>query len=186
MTMWLGDPREDGEKLAVLPYQKPSRWNVYQPETYKLPRKLTGIQTICFSMGVKVHLKGFSFTRQSRAWQLLRGLEADTVYGDSFERSAEGILNIGNNVSLVYGQMDFGESSHARLMLDGATPLENNPVTIRFENEQCETSTALAQFKGTGRSQQTFEMDVLPGICTVSFVFLPGSQFDFYQFQFKA
>ena len=185
MTMWLGDPREDGEKLAVLPYQKPSRWNVYQPETYKLPRKLTGIQTICFSMGVKVHLKGFSFIRQSRAWQLLRGLEADTVYGDSFERSAEGILNIGNNVSLLYGQMDFGESSHATLMLDGATPLENNPVTIRFENEQGETLTALAQFKGTGRSQQIFEIDVLPGICTVSFVFLPGSQFDFYQFQFK-
>lgn len=185
MTLWLGDPRSGGEKLAVLPYQKPSQWNVYQPETYKLPRRLTGVQTLCFSMELKVHLKGFSFTRQSRAWLPLTGLEADTVYGDSFDRTDEGIMNIGNNVSLVYGMMDFGECHRATLTLDGATPLEANPVTIRFENEEGEQLTTLAQFKGQGRSQQQFEVDVLPGVCTVSFVFLPGSQYDFYGFQFQ-
>ncbi|MBQ7866414.1 MAG: hypothetical protein IJ350_08605, partial [Clostridia bacterium] len=58
-------------------------------------------------------------------------------------------------------------------------------VTVRFEREDGETLTTLAQFKGTGRSQQQFEMDVLSGVCTVSFVFLPGSQFDFYGFQFS-
>lgn len=185
MTMWLGDPREGGEVLAVLPYQKPSQWNVYQPETYTLPRRLTGVKTICFSMEAKVHLKGFSFTKQSRAWQQLTALEADEVYGDSFRRTAEGILDIGNNVSLVYGMMDFGACHEATLTLDGATPLETNPVTIRFENENGEQLTTLAQFKGQGRSQQTFRVDVLPGVCTVSFVFLPGSQYDFYSFQFK-
>ncbi|MBQ8313227.1 MAG: DUF4982 domain-containing protein [Clostridia bacterium] len=185
ITLWLGDPRQGGEKLAVLPYQKPSRWNVYQPETYKLPRRLTGVQTLCFSTELKVHLKGFSFTRQSRAWLPLTSLEADTVYGDSFERTEAGIMNIGNNVSLLYEQMDFGEATRATLMLDGATPLETNPVTVRFEREDGETLTTLAQFKGTGRSQQQFEMDVLPGVCRVSFVFLPGSQFDFYGFQFN-
>lgn len=185
MTMWLGDPRNGGEVLAVLPYQKPSQWNVYQTETYKLPRRLTGVQTICFSMGAKVHLKGFSFTKQSRAWQQLTALEADTVYGDSFRRTDEGILDIGNNVSLVYGMMDFGDCREATLALDGATPLETNPVTIRFENENGEQMTTLAQFKGTGRSQQSFRVDVMPGVCTVSFVFLPGSQYDFYSFRFE-
>lgn len=184
MTLWLGDPRNGGEKLAVLPYQKPSQWNVYQPETYKLPRRLTGVQTLCFSMESKVHLKGFSFTRQSRAWQQLSGLEADTVYGDSFRRNDAGIMGIGNNVTLVYTGMDFGASTRASLTLDGATPLTVNPVTIRFENETGESLTTLAQFKGEGRSQQVFDVEVLPGVCTVSFVFLPGSQFDFYGFQF--
>lgn len=184
MTLWLGDPRKGGEKLAVLVYQKPSQWNVYQPETYKLPRRLTGVQTLCFSMESKVHLKGFSFTRQSRAWQQLSGLEADTVYGDSFARGDAGIMNIGNNVTLVYTNMDFGTSTRAALTLDGATPLAVNPVTIRFENEAGETLTTLAQFKGEGRSRQVFDVEVLPGVCTVSFVFLPGSQYDFYGFQF--
>lgn len=184
MTLWLGNPRQGGEKLAVLAYQKPSRWNVYQPETYKLPRRLTGVQTLCFSMESKVHLKGFSFTRQSRAWQKLSGLEADTVYGDSFQRGDAGIMDIGNNVTLVYTNMDFGTASRARLTLDGATPLAVNPVTIRFENEAGETLTTLAQFKGTERASQVFDVEVLSGVCTVSFVFLPGSQYDFYGFRF--
>lgn len=184
MTLWLGDPRNGGERLAVLEYQKPSQWNVYQPETYKLPRRLTGVQTLCFSMESKVHLKGFSFAKQSRAWQQLSGLEADTVYGDSFRRSDAGIMDIGNNVTLVYTGMDFGTANRARLTLDAATPLAVNPVTIRFENEAGDSLTTLAQFTGEGRSTQTFDLEVLPGVCTVSFVFLPGSQFDFYGFQF--
>ncbi len=186
ITVWLGDPRNGGQVLAVLAYQKPCRWNVYQPQTYKLPCMLKGVQTICFSMKEKVHLKGFTFTRQSRAWQKLSALEADTVYGDSFRRGDVGIMDIGNNVSLVFAGMDFGTANHARLTLEGATPLETNPVTIRFENEQGETLTTLAQFRGGGPTCQTFDVDVLGGVCTISLVFLPGSRFDFFGFQFEA
>jgi len=184
ITLWLGHPREGGEKIDVLTYQKPSIWNVYQPQTYRLSRRLTGMQTLCFTMERKVHVKGFSFTRQSRAWVPQSALEADVVYGDSFTRTEEGVLGIGNNVSLVYEGMDFGEASRAMLTLDAATALSENPVTIRFEREDGRQLTSLAQFRGTGRGKQTFEVEVLPGMCRVSFVFLPGSQFDFYGFQF--
>lgn len=183
--LWLGDPRNGGEQIDTLVYQKPSIWNTYQAETYKLSRRLTGLQTICFTMHEKVHMKGFSFTRQSRAWLYQHATAADTVYGDSFTRSDEGIMNIGNNVSLVFGHMDFGDARHAVLTLDGATSLAVNPVTIRYENENGEQLTALAQFAGGERGRQSFMVEVLPGVCTVSFVFLPGSQFDFYGFKFE-
>ena len=185
VTLWDGHPREGGEIIAVLPYQKPSRWNVYQPETYRLPRRLTGLHTLCFTMTRKIHLKGFYFTRQSRAWMPLSALAADAVYGDSFTRREDRIAEIGNNVSLVYGNMDFGPCTAATLTIDGATPLNENPITIRFQNEAGESATALAQFKGTGRGKQTFRVEVLPGDCTVSFVFLPGCQFDFWGFRFE-
>ena len=185
ISLWDGHPREGGEVIAVLPYQKASRWNVYQPETYKLPRRLTGLHTLCFTIDRKIHLKGFSFTRQSRAWLPLAALEADAVYGDSFIRRENCIADIGNNVSLVYESMDFGSRKKALLTIDGATPLGENPITVRFQNEKGEALTALAQFKGIGRSTQTFEVEILPGVCTVSFVFLPGCQFDFYGFRFE-
>ena len=185
IQLWLGAPRDGGEHLADLRYQKPSRWNVYQPETWKLPRRITGMQTLCFVMEAKAHVKGFSFKRLSRAWLPLTALEADAVYGDSFRRTGEGILEIGNNVSLVYGGMDFGETRHARLTIDGATPLTENPVTIRYRAEDGRELTALAQFRGGERSRQSFDVDVLPGLCEVSFVFLPGSRFDFYAFRFE-
>ena len=130
-------------------------------------------------------LKGFSFARQSRAWLQLSALEADNVYGDTFVRTTEGIMGIGNNVSLIYEGMDFGAANRATLILDGCTLLNENPITIRFQNDVGESLTALAQFKGTERGKQTFEVEVLPGMCTVTFVFLPGCQFDFYGFRFR-
>ena len=42
--------REGKRRIAVLHYQKPSIWNVYQPETWRLPERLTGVQTVCFRM----------------------------------------------------------------------------------------------------------------------------------------
>lgn len=185
MAMYLGNPYEGGELIAILPYQKKSIWNVYQPETYRLPKRLTGLQTLCFVMTQKVHMKGFSFTRQSRAWMEQSALQADMVYGDSFIRTKEGVTNIGNNVSLVYEQMDFGDAKEAMLTIDGRTSLAVNPVTIRFQREDGEELTTLAQFKGGLRSKQEFAIFVLPGVCRVSFVFLPGSQFDFYGFKFS-
>lgn len=185
LHMWDGILEEGGQLIAVLPYQKPSRWNVYQPETYRLPVRLTGVHTICFSLTEKVHLKGFVFTKQSRAWMPQEALGADAVYGDSFTRGADGIFGIGNNVSLVYENMDFGDAETVMLTIDGCTPLEENPITVRCQNEDGESVTALAQFKGTARGKQLFEVNVLPGLCTVTFVFLPGCQFDFYGFRFS-
>ncbi len=185
ITLWDGDPRDGGEVIAVLPYQKPSQWNVYQPETYQLPRRLTGVHTLCITMGDKIHLKGFSFTRQSRSWQPLTSLQADSLYGDSFTRTEEGIVDIGNNVSLVYEHMDFGDRTRAKITIDAQTALNENPVNIRFQNADGDQLTTIAQFRGTERGRQTFEVEVLPGECTVSFVFLPGSRFDFYGFRFE-
>ena len=184
ITVYLGDPRNGGQKIAVLPYEKPSQWNVYQSETYRLPVRLTGIQTLCFSMTEKVHMKGFSFTRQSRAWVPQSALQADAVYGDSFTKTDEGVVGIGNNVSIVYEGMDFGEGGAAKLTIDGATPLAVNPVTIRIVNADGEQDTLLCQFEHSDRTEQTFDVKLLPGVCSVAFVFLPGCQFDFYGFRF--
>lgn len=183
LELYLGHPLEGGEKLAVLPYQKPSKWNVYQPETYRLPRRLTGLQTLCFVMDKKIHLKGFSFTRQSRAWQPLRALDADYVYGDSFVRTEQAVEKIGNNVSLVYERMDFEDCAEVNLVIEGATELNSNPITIRIQNEAGDEVTEMADFR-CGRGVQTFCLRTLPGRCKVTFVFLPGSQFDFVGFVF--
>ena len=183
LELWQGVPGEDGELIAKLPYQKPSKWNVYQPETYRLPRRLTGVQTLCFVMEKKIHLKGFSFTRQSRAWQPLRALDADFVYGDSFTRTEHAVENIGNNVSLVFERMDFEDCTEANVAISGATELFENPITIRIQNNQGDEVTEIANFT-QGSGEQSFRIRTLPGTCKVTFVFLPGSKFDFVGFRF--
>ncbi len=186
IELWLGDPRHGGEKLTDLVYHKPSIWNVYQPETYRLPRRLTGMQDLCFVLNNKVHLGGFRFTKQSRAWQKLSALEADALYGDSFVKTGEGVTGIGNNVSFLYNELDFGELTEAVLVIDGYTPLEENPITLRMQNADGGERTEMVTFAGTGkRGEQRFAVAVEKGVSSLTFVFLPGSNFDFYSFRFE-
>ncbi|MBP3657071.1 MAG: DUF4982 domain-containing protein [Clostridia bacterium] len=186
LDVYVGDPREGAPLFAKLPYQKPSIWNVYQPQTYKLPARISGLQTLFFGSDRKFHFKGFSFTRQSRAFMALTASQADAVYGDSFCRSGEAITGIGNNVSLVFERMDFGDVRRAALTLRGATPLHHTPVTVRIQNENGDETTEIAEFTHDGGESQRFALSVPGGCCTVTFVFLPGSQFDFEGFRFEA
>ena len=178
--------RQDGtEKPAgVLHYHKPSIWNVYQPETWQLAERLTGIQTLCFRMRDKVHMKGFRFEKQSGAWMPHSAGSADRIYGDSFRRDGEAVKSIGNNVTLTWNDLDFGGAQELILALEGSTPLTVNTVTVRIRNEQGEEITCAADYQGKGDRIQRFPVRVPEGNCTVSFVFLPGSMFDFNGFCF--
>ena len=184
IVLWLGDPRRGGEKIAVLSYQKPSVWNTYQPETWKLPRRLTGLQTLCFSLDRKIHLRGFSFARQSRAWLTHRAADADALYGDDFTRTETRVENIGNNVSLVWNGMDFGAGGPVRLTLRGATANPVCAVNVRMTDAAGAQTTQMCEFTREGGEAQTFALTAPAGLCGVAFVFLPGSQFDFTDFRF--
>ena len=185
LSMWDGMPGQGGKLIAVLAYQKPSIWNTYQPETYKLPVILRGVHTIAFSLDRKIHLKGFSFTRQSRAERYNRALDADQIYGDSYSTDEDAVCGIGNNVTLQFTHMFFERAGEAVLCLDGATELDTNAVNVQITNEEGEERLSMCPFRGgAGRQEQRFQVAVPQGRCTVSFIFLPGSRFDFYGFTF--
>lgn len=132
----------------------------------------------------KIHLKGFSFTRQSRAGFFLTAAEADAVYGDEYQRSGNALTGVGNNVTLVYNRMDFGLCRTAGLLLEGNTPLASHPITLLIRNEAGEETTEAIDFAGGADRCQRFSVALPGGRCCVQFIFLPGSRFDFYGFRF--
>ena len=180
-----GVPDRSGNKIATLHYQKPSIWNVYQAESYSLPVRLTGEKTICFRMHQKVHLKGFVFEKQSRAFIPHEAGSADRIYGDTFLKDGNTVRNIGNNVTLTFDEMDFGKAQYADIQIRGNTPLAVNTITIRMTGENGLQINEIADFVRNGSTEQTFRIRVPGGLCTVSFLFLPGSNFDFEGFTFK-
>lgn len=179
------EPGKQPVRNTILRYQKSSIWNVYQPETWKLERRLTGVRTICFRMKDKIHMKGFAFEKQSNAYLHHTAGSADTVYGDCFRREGDAVTGIGNNVTLAWTDMDFGGADEAVLEIEGSTPLPVNTICIRIRNEQGEEKTFAADYPGDGTVKKTFRIPVPNGNCTVSFVFLPGSSFDFLGFRFS-
>ncbi len=184
LKLWDGAPDQGGKLICELPYQKKSVWNTYQTETWRLPTALRGVHDLFFSLDSKIHLKGFSFAKQSRALRYNCAGEADQLYGDSYIKEETAVKRIGNNVTLTFEAMDFGKGGKYRLILDGATPLPVNTVSLRIVNEQGETTVTTCAFKESERGEQTFGIDAPAGLCAVSFVFLPGSNFDFYGFRF--
>ena len=80
--------------------------------------------------------------------------------------------------------MDFGETGKRVLSIEGSTNLPVNTIHIRFKNKNGEEMNSIAEFAGNGKETQQFITEVPGGDCTVSFVFLPGSSFDFRSFRF--
>lgn len=185
IQIWEGMPGEEGSSMiGEVVYQKPSKWNVYQEETYRLNRRLAGITSICFVLHQKIHLKGFSFKRLAKAYEKLLASECSAIYGDSFERTDTGIDHIGNNVTLRFEGMDFGTEGTESLIVCGYTPMEKNTIQVRFESEEGERIQLLEFMHRDEVSEQVFKIKKTAGCRSVSFVFLPGSNFDFKWFRF--
>ena len=184
--IWEGRPGEKKDGLlADVVYQKPSIWNVYQEETYRLNRRVKGVTSLSFVFHDKVHMKGFSFTKYEKAFECLPAASANRIYGDSFTAEERAVTGIGNNVTLEFSDMDFGEEGADAIRICGRSSLPVNTIHIRFAFEDGSESNQIVEFPGTADyAEQTFSLQRVKGRCRVSFIFLPGSSFDFAHFCF--
>lgn len=191
IELWTGMPQAEGSVLIdTLRYQKPSIWNVYQEETWKLPRRLKGVTSLGFLMrDQKVHIKGFCFKRMEKAFGALFAGEANRVYGDDFRIAGDRVEGIGNNVTLEFENMDFGEKGSSQVVISGWTPLPVNTVHIRFNPESGgEVQARMAEFRGRDTkdyNQQTFTFEKICGRGRLDLVFLPGCQFNLESIRFR-
>ncbi|MDC3416897.1 glycoside hydrolase family 2 TIM barrel-domain containing protein [Aquibacillus salsiterrae] len=186
IQIWEGMPAEEGSQLvADVIYQKPSKWNVYQEETYPLNKRLNGITSLCFVLNKKVHIKGFSFAKKNRAFEQNMATENDYIYGDTFEIAENSVNGIGNNVSLEYENMDFTDQGATKLVVNGKSPIDKNTIHVKFANEDGE-STQIVEFNYSDEiEERVFDLEKVTGMQKVTFVFLPGSNFDFSWFRFE-
>ncbi len=188
VQIWEGRPGDGrSELLCDGKYCKPSIWNVYQPETYKLSRRVKGVTSIYFKADAKYHIKGFSFTKPDKAFTCIGAVENSRIYGDTFKVLKEEVTGIGNNVTLEFDNMDFGGRTARKLVICGSSPIEVNSIHIKATDVNTgETKTSLVEFtKTNGYEERTFDIEGITGDVKIGFVFLPGSNFDFKYFKFE-
>lgn len=183
IRFWRGVPYAKGSKMiGERIYFKPKMWNVYQDEVFTLDERLTGIQTFSIELNHKIHIKGFEFEKQSRAFDKIKAIDNDMIYGDTYSIEQNKVTGIGNNVSLVFKAFDFGENGAKAIKICGNTPLDKNTIHICF-NKNGEEFRQLVDFTGD-KNEQIFNLDTITGLNDVTFLFLPGCQFDFESFEF--
>lgn len=185
IEVWRGKPDDPGGRLLdTLIYQKPSIWNVYQSETFRLGERLSGNAVITLRLKAKVHIKGFQFEKQRKGCSRLRATENSRVYGDHFVVEEDAVKEIGNNVTLEFEDMDFGEKGVNKLVIHGFTGLSENSIHIHFTTADGLRKSQMVMFQGGSKGEQAFLIEPLSGTGKIEFVFLPGSNFDFYAFRF--
>jgi beta-galactosidase len=186
MQVWEGMPKEEGsELLADVIYQKPSKWNVYQEETYPLAKRLSGITSICFVLHAKVHIKGFSFEKRNRAFEQNMAVECDHIYGDTFTITENSVEGIGNNVSLEFDNMDFTSEGASKIVIHGRSHIDKNTIHIQFANAEGKSNQLVEFTHSDNYEERVFELEKITGVQKVTFVFLPGCNFDFGWFRFE-
>lgn len=185
VEIWEGIPGEEDSVLVdTVVYNKPSIWNTYQEETFVLPRRFCGLTTISFVFEHKVHLKGFSFTKKTKALEQLYAAEYSSIYGDSYQKQEKAVVGIGNNVTIGFDGMDFGAVGVNRIVICGKTALPVNTVHVRFRGEYGDVNKIAEFVQCNEYTEQVFDIGSITGKNTVNFVFMPGCEFDFLWFRF--
>jgi len=183
IEIWLGMP-ENGRKLCTVTYNKGSIWNTYQAVTYKLPERLTGVQTLCLVFKLKVHIKGFRFKKEAKAFAKIPFAAYERIYGDSFTVKDTAVEEIGNNVTIDFEHMDF-ETEATSMDISWRSKLDTNTIKMAFVKETGEeTVNLLTLLKRDKYDSISLPLDKpLIGTGTIRFIFLPGSNIDLEWFQ---
>ncbi|BCJ94357.1 hypothetical protein acsn021_19260 [Anaerocolumna cellulosilytica] len=186
IEIWEGNAETtDGILLTTVTYQKPSIWNVYQEEHYQLPKRLKGITSISFVLYRKIHLKGFYFTKLNKAMEHLSILDYSRIYGDTYTLTDAAITDIGNNVTIVFEDFDFEDNIITKVLICGHSPLDNNTLHLIFAGEEGEKHCIVEFSYSEDYVVREFNLEPISGKQNISFVFLPGSRFDFKWFRFQ-
>lgn len=185
VELWLGAP-ENGRLISKLDFPANGRWDGFEPHEFGLSEKLSGAQTISFVISDRVIFGGFEFIEIVRAFEKTLATENTTLYGDAFKVNGDRIEQIGNNVTVGFGELDFGYFGAEKLTIYGRTPNEKNTIQLRFTPEGGEQQTKVLEFlRSDEYTEQVFDIEAICGRAEISFVFLPGSSFDFGWFRFE-
>ncbi|WP_252969790.1 hypothetical protein [Ruminococcus sp. AM31-15AC] len=187
ISFYDGIPDESGKLLGTFSYHKEPEWMIFKPETFKLSRKLKGIETLCILTEDGFQVGGFNFEKESREFAVNNATDADNIYGDKFTKGEKCVTEIGNNVMLDFGEFDFSKKQPSRLVISGKSPLSLNSIHLILNGSEGE-NRILCEFRtddSENYAQKSFDISGISGKQKVSFAFLPGSNFDFEYFRFE-
>lgn len=106
-------------------------------------------------------------------------------HGEIGNGNERGITFSRTKISWVaFRQLDFGTRGFTGVAIRGKSALENNTIHIRFEGDGA-PQRRVVEFTGSDCwTERTFSLEPVYGKQDVTFLFLPGCDFDFREFRF--
>ncbi len=183
--LYIGDPEKGGRQVGEFDLKYNNGWDKGYPQEFELPEIIKGINDIYIEIGGGCIFGGISFSPNERAYKLNFAADCDKLYGDDYSVEGKRVCGIGNNVVLEYGGMDFKQGAD-KLTITGRTPLDQNTIQLRTTGADGAQKTQILEFSHSDEyTSITFDIETLSGVNDISFVFLPGANFDMESFKFE-
>ena len=186
VEVWEGTPGEAGSVLLFHGnYEAKSWYNHYQPNTFRLSKRLRGVTSVSILVPFRLSLHGFVFERIDKAWAEIGVTELLHASGDAYDVTEDGIYGISNNVDLAFGTFDFGERGARTITVTGRSHVPQSTIHLHFMKYDRTETQIIDIPKGDEAETFTFSLEPVYGTCTVNFIFLPGTDFDLLSFRFE-
>lgn len=176
--------QEDAKCLCEGIYDHPMIWNVYQDETFALNTRLTGVHTISFRTKDKIHIKGFVCTKYNPAYDEMGIGITENIYGDSYTIQNDIVTGIGNNVTIDFGEVDFGDEGPSSVIICGRANGNRNTIHIRYNGPDGEVRNIMECDPTQEICESRFDISNICGKGNMQLIFLPGCDYDFKWIKF--
>lgn len=164
-------------------FHQDANWLEFKSQTYTLSETISGIRTIRIESEDNFQLRSFFFHPVLHGLEKVFAGKCDEIFGDSYTINQLSVENIGNNTTLTFRDLNLGEVKSDKIRICGKTSLPRTTVHLKIESETL-THTELLEFEtAQAYEEREFSLPVMEGTVRLSFVFLPGSQFDFAWFR---
>ncbi len=185
IELWKGNPDNGGEFVRTLNFPFNGLWDNFAPQSFKMDDCFKGVESFALVVDSHIIVGGVEFVKRNKAYEKLSPVENDEIYGDNYRIEGSEILEIGNNVVIGFSEMDFVNGAK-KIIVCGRTPNLTNTIQLRYNDNDGIQQTQLLEFpKSDEFIEETFEFSEISYKCSISFVFLPGSNFDFKWFRFE-
>ena len=183
VELYSGDPDNGGKHIETLMFPHNNGWDKPSPYKFTLSKPVCGTTDLYFVFSDNNIFGGFAFSGANDPFGGISAGSYENIYGDEFEVSDNRVINIGNNVVIDFGELDFADGA-SKVEIVGSTPNEINAVQLRY-NADGTQKTTLVNFKQSAEyTAQTFDINKISGKTQLSFVFMPGTDFNFDSFRF--
>ena len=185
IRVWDGIPEAEGSECLVDGiYNKETIWDTYIPETFALTHRIKGIHDIAIQTEEFINILGFTFTRCNKGTSEVLAIENDKLYGDEYTVTEEEITGIGNNVSIDFKGMDFGEGVTG-IVIRGRSHIPKNTIHLKFTAADGSYTRQMVEVPySETETEQRFALERVKGLVDLTMIFLPGSRFDLRSIRF--
>ncbi len=165
-----------GEVLGQFTYQAESRWNTYKYNSFRLETPIRGVHDIVFSFKESLRFEGFEFKKRPCIGTLIPASSRDRVFGDRFREDGGSILDIGNNVTVIFEDIPL-ESDAEFIEIKGRTKNPSESIRLII-SENGEQTVKTVEFDGGENHSQKYSIPVKKGSVGLTLLYLPGCDFD--------